>query len=700
MKNILLAFCLFFGVSASFSQSVVTFRDDFNDNKNNWAEGDNPTRKISISWGEYCLDLTTPDEAWYYWRESDFDASKDHTIEASIKILDGNPTSVYGLIWGAKEDVNNFTAFRISGDSYCVGVTDKGTRTNPIEWTAHAAIKPMGETNTLKIVKTLKNVSFFVNDVEVGSMMSVKLFGNYFGFIATDTMRMRVDHLEIRQPSKPTIKEVVGIAKGVTRENLGAKINSDESEICPVISPDGSTLYICRYSKLNMGADENFADIYHSQRAPDGSWNQLQGIGTPLNNTGNNTILAVLPDNNTLLCLNTYDAQGNIAGGGLSFTNRTATGWSIPTEVKFVSQYKNISGYSEYSLGPNGNVLIMAIHLDTTAGGRDLYVSFKKDDGIWTDPTHMGFTINSPANDIAPFLAADNSTLYFSTNGRATYGSNDIFMSRRLDDSWMNWSEPENLGPEINSPNWDSYFTLPASGEYAYISSSLNSLGEEDIIRIKLPDAVKPTPLFLVSGRTFNAKTKQPIDATIKYETLPDGSDIGTANSSPGTGDYKITLARGKRYGFRAEKEGFFPVSDNLDATKLDKYTEVKKDLYLVPVEVGEVVRINNVFFDFAKFELRPESYPDLNRIVSFLKTNATVEIQLLGHTDNVGKDGDNIKLSENRIQSVKSYLVAQGVDAARMSAKGYGKSRPIATNDTEEGRQENRRVEFTIVKK
>jgi outer membrane protein OmpA-like peptidoglycan-associated protein len=312
----------------------------------------------------------------------------------------------------------------------------------------------------------------------------------------------------------------------------------------------------------------------------------------------------------------------------------------------------------------------------------------------------MGPVINTPAKELTPFLAPDDRTLYFSSNGHRGYGSNDIYLTRRLDDSWTNWSEPENLGPDVNTDDWDAYFTVPASGEYAYYSSQKNSLGKSDIVRIKLPDAAKPLPLFLVSGKTFNAKTKQPIEATIQYESLPDGVAVGSLASSAGTGDYTISLARGRRYGFRAEKDGFFPVSDNLDATKLDKYTEVKKDLYLVPIEVGEVVRINNVFFDFAKSDLRPESFPDLNRLVSFLKTNPNVEIQLLGHTDNVGKDGDNLKLSENRIQSVKAYLVVEGIATSRMSASGRGETTPIATNDTEDGRQQNRRVEFTIVKK
>jgi OmpA-OmpF porin, OOP family len=291
-------------------------------------------------------------------------------------------------------------------------------------------------------------------------------------------------------------------------------------------------------------------------------------------------------------------------------------------------------------------------------------------------------------------------TLYFSTNGRPGYGSNDIFLSRRLDDSWKSWSEPQNLGPEINSDDWDAYFSLPASGEYAYLCSWQNALGQSDIFRIKLPDAVKPLPVFLVSGQTFNAKTKEPIEAVIRYEELPEGKDVGSAASAPTTGAYAISLSRGKQYGFRAERTGFFPVSDNLDARKLDKYSEVKKDLYLVPIEIGEVIRINNVFFDFAKADLREESFSDLNRVASFLHANPSVEIELAGHTDNVGSDEANVKLSQDRIASVKAYLVSQKIGSSRLGSKGFGEAQPIASNDTEEDRQLNRRVEFKIIKK
>lgn len=694
MKNIVILLCLV--SSLANAQQFVAFRDDFNDNKSGWPNATADGKEYLIKDGKYTIKNIT---GWWYYVANvpKIDPSDDYTIEAEMTQTSGGDKSSFGLVWGMWDNqYYHSVVFTSSGTMnayhYDRGVVKVGSGDKVI-----SAMHPVGEPNKFTIKKTRTKVIYYVNDIEVYSRSHAEFFGWNVGFMVSNDITVDINYIEIRQTRPYTINVLPGIAKGFTIENLGPNINGKYADISPLISADGKTLYFSKYSPESMGGEKD-QDAFYSIRNPDGSWDKFKNVGPPINTSGPTNITGISADNNTALCMNTYGADGKMYAG-VSVSQRTATGWALPVALTF-DKYDFSGNNVAYSLSAGGDVLVMQLGRDTTWGRDDLYVSFKKADGIWTEPMNLGPVINSPNDDVTPFLAADGRTLYFSTSGRATFGSNDIFLSRRLDDSWLNWSEPENLGPDVNTDVWDAYFSVPASGEYAYYSSQKNSLGSSDIVRIKLPDAAKPMPLFLVSGKTYNAKTKQPIEATIQYESLPDGKSVGSATSTVGTGDYTISLARGKLYGFRAEKEGFFPVSDNLDATKLDKYKEVKKDLYLVPVEVGEVVRINNVFFDFAKYELRPESYPDLNRIVSFLKTNASVEIQLLGHTDNVGKDADNIKLSENRIQSVRSYLVAQGIDAARMSAKGYGKSKPIATNDTEEGRQQNRRVEFTIVKK
>ncbi|HXH17555.1 MAG TPA: OmpA family protein, partial [Chitinophagales bacterium] len=212
---------------------------------------------------------------------------------------------------------------------------------------------------------------------------------------------------------------------------------------------------------------------------------------------------------------------------------------------------------------------------------------------------------------------------------------------------------------------------------------------------------IRPNPVMLVYGTVFNKKTLKPIgNADVEYETLPGGEEAGIARSEPDNGSYKIVLPYGKLYGILAKADGYISVSDNLDLTQVAEYQEIQKDLYLAPIEVGEIVRLNNIFFDYDKATLRPESFPELDRVVAFLRENQKVEIELSGHTDHRGSDNYNLVLSQNRAKAVVDYIIRHGIDASRLIAKGYGETKPVASNDTEEGMQLNRRVEFEILKK
>ena len=259
---------------------------------------------------------------------------------------------------------------------------------------------------------------------------------------------------------------------------------------------------------------------------------------------------------------------------------------------------------------------------------------------------------------------------------------------------------PLNIGKPVNSSDWDAYYSISASGEHAYYVSSENSIGESDIFRIKLPKNARPDPVVLIYGKVLNLKTKEPVESTITYETLPQGVQSGVARTNPANGEYKIVLPYGKSYAFLANSNGYIPISDNIDLTQVADYKEINRDLFLVPIEVGGVIRLNNIFFDFNKSVLRDESFAELNRLVTVLSQYPTMEVEMSGHTDNVGNDEYNNQLSRDRAKAVKDYIVSRGINANRIVAKGYGKSRPVAANDSEEGRQLNRRVEFTIIKK
>ena len=479
-------------------------------------------------------------------------------------------------------------------------------------------------------------------------------------------------------------------------QNLGTGINSRYDEIMPIISPDGRTLYFDRKDHPENTKGKINDDIWVSH-IEGGHWTQAKNIGAPLNNDGHNFLSALTPDGHTILLGNVYESDGSMSSG-LSISHWTGSSWEFPQKLQILNYY-NRNKYSEFHMGTNGNLIVMTIERDDSYGGKDIYVSFRQTGTLlWTEPKNLGSMVNSAGTEMSPFLAADGRTLYFSSNGFSGYGSNDMYMSRRLDDSWTNWTEPKNLGPAINSPNWDAYYSIPAAGDYAYFSSENHSIGKTDIFKIKLPLDIKPDPVVLITGRVLNEKTGKPIGAEIVYETLEDGVILGTAYSSPTTGDYKIVLPAGAKYGLHAKAEGHLSINENIDLTGLKAYEEVQKDLFLVELKIGETVILNNIFFQPSSSELASDSKPELNRVVSFMKENPRVKIEVAGHTNNSCSEEWCHTLSTMRAKSVANYLLAKGVDESRITYKGYGSRKPILSNETAEGKRKNRRVEFRIL--
>jgi outer membrane protein OmpA-like peptidoglycan-associated protein len=481
-------------------------------------------------------------------------------------------------------------------------------------------------------------------------------------------------------------------------KNLGEAVNGQYDDILPVIAPDGRTLYFCRSnSPENIGGGRQ--DIWFSELQADGTWGAAKNIGIPLNNRDNNYLCSITPDGNTILVGDGYSAATN-RQRSVAISNRTLDGWSIPKPV-VIKNFYNDSRFGEYSLANDNKTLILAVERKDARGGKDLYVCFRQEDSTFSEPLNLGPVVNSLGHEATPFIASDGTSLYFASDGHGGFGAFDVFVTRRQDSTWTNWSTPENLGPTINTSGWDLYYTIPASGEYAYYVSYSNTYGAGDIFRIGLPKKVRPRPVVLIQGRVLNKKTGQPIEADIFYELLPEGKEIGRARSAPGTGQYKIVLPAGSNYGFRATAPNYLSVNDNMDLSQLTEYTELTRDLYLVPIEAGSVAELKNIFFDYDKSTLRPESFPELNRMAKMLKDSPTMTIEVGGHTDAIGGDAYNQRLSNDRAKAVADYLVTTGgVEPARITSKGYGKKRPVATNATDEGRQLNRRVEITILTK
>jgi len=497
----------------------------------------------------------------------------------------------------------------------------------------------------------------------------------------------------------PLFSSAQGLSFNADADNLGPNVNSRYTDVSPIISPDGKTLYINRMNHPeNTGGTEDDGEIWKSTLLEDGSWSEAKPLGWPLNNKNSNFIKGITPDGNSLLLANVYN-RDDTPEAGCSMSYRTKDGWSFPKKQN-IDKYENRSDYVSYFLSNDGNWLFMSIQMRVGHGKRDLFVSKRMSANNWSRPVDLGPTINTSSDDSSPFLAADGETFYFSSVGHKGYGGADIWMTKRLDDSWTKWAPLVNMGPKINSPGWDSYFTIPASGDYAYFVSSRSGEGQEDIFRIKLPELAKPDPVALISGQVLNSKTNKPVSARITYESLPEGKELGVARSEPVNGDYKIVLPFGKKYGFSAKAKGYYAVSEFVDLTEMKEYGELNKNLYLAPIEVNQIVRLNNIFFESGKSVLKIASFPELNRVVIFLKGNPTITVEISGHTDHEGSDEYNLTLSQERAQAVVDYLISKGQNPGRFTAVGYGETRPVASNDSDRGKQLNRRVEFKILKR
>ncbi|HEY5746755.1 MAG TPA: OmpA family protein [Chryseolinea sp.] len=519
-----------------------------------------------------------------------------------------------------------------------------------------------------------------------------------------------IDAVAISDSNYPIIADIPTmqlLASGILIEALDKNVNSEYSELNPLLSPDGKTLYFSRKNHpQNIGGVNDKEDIWYSQLDSAGHWQLAQNMGREFNNAGPNfvnTIRSVTPDGKSAIMLlgNKYNKNGKMEAG-VSISSNVNGQWTRPKALNIDNDY-NYNEKANYFLTDNRQTLLMSVEREDTKGSRDLYVSFMKSDSSWTEPKNLGDVVNTANEETAPFLASDDKTLYFSSNGFSGYGGSDIYVSKRLDDTWTNWSEPENLGPEINSPLEDLFFNIPASSEFAYYSRGVSETNT-DIFRVKLPIIKNPEPWVTVRGKIIDKSTGQPLGAKIVYERLPDGKGVGIAQSNPETGEYEIRLPAGHLYGLRAEADGKLSESQNLDTRDIKADQVVDKDFTLDAIAVATLAEnvtivLNNVFFDFDKATLKSESFPELNRVVTLMTDKPTIQIEISGHTDTSGPEQYNLGLSERRAKAVMKYFSDKGVPKDRMTVLFFGETKPTESNDTKEGRKKNRRVEFKILK-
>ncbi len=514
------------------------------------------------------------------------------------------------------------------------------------------------------------------------------------------------------------------LAQTLQADSFGT-VNSVYDEQNPIISSDGHTLFftISNHPE-NIGGKKDPGDIWFS-RLVGSSWSAPVHAGALLNDKAYNAVAGVSSSGSQLYLHGHYDPSGERAKTqGISVSTNNGSGWSRPTNIT-IPYYMNKSGLLCGTVAMDGSVYVFSADTYGTYGVDDLYVSFNRD-GKWTEPKNLGPVINTQFQELSPSLSPDGMTLYFSTNGLKGYGSFDIYSATRLDDSWMNWTTPKNLGSEINTAGRELFYRPGIEPLTAIYTTTFNSdrygnlafyrpkessavANNDPIVRLPNPrldsvieiaevrhDSVNSeasnSGRIRVFGKVTNAKTGEVISASISFASPGKPDEIATSTSS----GYTISVPSTEDYAVAIEAKGFISALENLNLNTLEK-KDLEMDFKLQPVAVGITVNLKNVLFVQAKTDILPDSYPELDLVVHFLKTNPTVKIELSGHTDNRGVHNDNVKLSQQRVDKVKAYLVSKGIDAKRISGKGYGGTKPIASNDTEESRRMNRRVEFTI---
>jgi len=515
-------------------------------------------------------------------------------------------------------------------------------------------------------------------------------------------------------------KELIKKKSKVFIDNLGSNINTIYPDYTPVISADEEILFFTSRRPSTTGGKRDpvdnkyYEDIFMATKS--GSDWKLSHPEKPLNSKFHDASIGLSPDGQTL-----YIYKGD-NGGDIYECVLKGDKWVKPSPLPKVINTKYHE--SSASLGPDGRTLYFISDRPDGVGGRDIWVAYKNSKGKWSEVKNIR-ELNTPYDEEAVFIHPDGRTLYFSSQGHNSMGGYDIFKSTYKDGYW---SKPENLGFPINTADDDLYFVLSSSGQRAYFSSSRKgTIGDQDIfmitfiidkpmntstednliayktkpvqeIKIESAITIETPSLTLLRGFIYDEDTKKPLEAQIVLTDNEKNEELAVFSSNAQTGRYLVSLPSGKNYGIAVKKEGYLFHSENFVIPENAQYQEIQKDIYLKTKKIGQSIVLRNIFFDFDKATIRPESKTELENLIKLMNDNPNIKIEISGHTDNIGSAAYNQKLSESRAKAVVDYLIEHGIERSRLSYMGYGFEKPIASNDTEEGRQLNRRVEFKIL--
>ncbi len=468
--------------------------------------------------------------------------------------------------------------------------------------------------------------------------------------------------------------------------NLGDSINSPTSEYYPSFTIDDSILV---FTRRGEGIREDFVE---SKLTPIG-YSKAEIIKGDINLEPSKGGINISQDGDWLLFAGNFNGKG-FGDFDLYISYNTPTGWSEPLNLG--ANINTEFWESSPSLSPDKNALYFSSNRPGGYGGKDLYVSHRMANGKWSPAENMGPGINTAGDELAPFIHADNQTLYYTSNGLPGYGGMDNYVIKKTSDS--TWSKPENLGYPVNTISDDGSLFVASDGITAYYSSDrADTKGYLDLYKFTLNPDVRPTKTLYVKGYVTDAKTQKGLPCAVEL-SVDSSQQLLSKVQTDETGFYFITLPVNKNYTFTVNRKGYLFYSDVFNLADKSSDSTYEKNIALQPVELNATVRLKNIQFATNSFQLEAVSMIELNKLVQLMNDNPSAKIQINGYTDNVGNDADNIRLSENRSKAVVDFLISKNIDAKRLSYKGFGKANPVADNSTEEGKALNRRTEFVII--
>jgi flagellar motor protein MotB len=472
-------------------------------------------------------------------------------------------------------------------------------------------------------------------------------------------------------------------------KNIGRNINTKEQEYLPVVTADEKLLIFTRQTNRNE-------DFYKSTQT-DSSWSASEPLSSAINTISYNEGAQCISPDGMYMFFTGCNRPDGLGRCDIYLSKREGKNWSAPFNI---GAPVNTPGWeSQPSLTADGKTLYFVSTRPGGKGGYDIWKSDLKGDGSWTIPTNLGPSINTAYDEQSPFIHADGQTLYFSSNGWPGLGNKDLYISR-ADSAGKNWSKPQNLGYPINTFGEESGLTISSNGKTAFFASDQKGgFGGLDIYSFQLPEPLRPEKVTYVKGTIFDAESKEAIEGKIQIINLITDQVIYDDVSDYETGEFLATMTIGKTFGLNVSKEGYLFYSKNFT---LDNKTGEKAHHIRVPlqkIKIGGMVVLQNIFFETNKFDLLTESKAELQQLIRFLESNPNLSIEISGHTDSVGDDKSNLTLSENRAKTVFNYLIRNKISSQRLSYKGYGETQPIADNNSDEGRRNNRRTEFKITK-